>query len=275
MADPGEIRDGDDGEPSAWPDATVVARLRAGDERAARELYARLAPPLLREARRLHVQPGLQAEAVSDVLRAVCTTLARAERAVPASLLAYAARALHRHARLLEQHARAAHAPLHDALQVAEPDALFDSSNAGTDEELAGRTPHHALGQLVAALALLLTAEERQLLVWLADHVPQREIARWRGTSFGAMRGRIVRLREKARALAWRWIATRPPDERAQLARRLEIAGQPLVTPTLRASPRAGARPATRHDTPSTRATMRDPSTGASDDAAPQAADAD
>jgi hypothetical protein len=84
---------------------------------------------------------------------------------------------------------------------------------------------------MAAAIAESLTADERQVLAWLAEHVPQREIAAWCGVTYGAMRVRVTRLREKARAVARRWIATCPPDERASLTRLLEHAARPPLPP--------------------------------------------
>lgn len=231
--------------PAAWSDAELITHLRAREERAVAEFYERLMPPMLQVARRLRVQVALRREVVADVLRAVCTTLVRPERAVPTSLPAYVARALRRHVQLLDRLGRGAPEPLEEAWHIAAAPATMPWDAPATDADgVDGDTTAHVLGRLAVAVAAALTAEERQLLAWLAEHVPQREIARWRGVPYGAMRGRILRLREKARKLAWRWVASRPPDERARLTRRLELAARP-PRPRVRldaTSPSTGSR---------------------------------
>lgn len=211
--------------PATWTDAELLEGLRGRDERALRELYERLAPQLRREARRLQVQPALREEAVCDVLRAVYDALVRPGAASPKSLTAYAVRALQRRALLLERIARAAHAPLETAHRVA----AGESGDEHAPEDAASGDDR-PLQRLAMALASSLTADERQLLSWLAEHVPQREIARWRGVEFGAMRGRILRLREKARRIAWRWVESRPPGERATLEGHLARVARPSRT---------------------------------------------
>lgn len=213
-------------------DATLAAHVRAGDERAVAELYARLMPLLLHEARRLGVQPGLRREVAADVVRVLYFALVHPDRPAPRSLAAYAVRMLHRYRWLLRRVERSAA----DSLDAdggapvpapAEPEASDAPSTlpplddawlgAGSAAELR-RSP---LERLAAALAARLTAEERELLGWMADHVPQRTIAEWRGVPYEAMRKRIFRVREKARQIAESWIRGRPPDEQAWLLRHL------------------------------------------------------
>lgn len=237
--------------PSTWTEAELVRLLQAREERAAVELYERLRPPLRLVARRLKVEPAIREEVIADVLRAICVALGQPGREVPASLAAYAARALGRRVRLVEKRLRASPARLEEALHVR-----AERAPSTTDDDAATRPGR--LGELADALAAALTPDERQLLGWLADHVPQREIARWRGVSYVGMRGRILRLRERARKIAWRWVEGQPPDERTRLTRILRIASGAPRPPA--------ARPVRPPMRPSARSTAS--STGVSDDAA-------
>ena len=249
------------GRASAWSNAELLERMRASEERAVKEFYDRLLPGLRLHARRLRVQPALRDEVVADVIRALHATLSRPGRPAPESLPAYATRALERHVRRLEKQTREAPEVLEEALLVAaeaeEADDDEDAPRAGEANEGARR--RSGISALAAAVAAALTPDEQDLLVWLADFIPQRVIAEWRGVSYVGMRGRILRLRERAKKLAWRWVAERPPDERARLTRILERAAGPPPPPTMRRQ-RAPTRNPLRPTVPSP---------GASDDPAP------
>lgn len=215
--------------PAAWDDATLVAAVRAGDERAIAELYARLLPLLLHEARHLGVQPGLRREVAADVVRTVYFAIVHPGRPAPRSLAAYAVRALHRYRWLLRRMERraldsidAGAAAARSALDQADAtEAEGEQPSPGDGWFDAGTPQRTPVARLALALATRLTAGERQLLGWMADHVPYRTMAGWCGISYDAMHSRAARLREKARRIALAWIRERPPDEQARLLRHL------------------------------------------------------
>lgn len=252
----------------AWTpaqEAALVAAVQRGEERAMMVLYERYTPILRREAARLGVASSARGELVADALRGVVLALVRPGSTAPQSLAGYAIIAL-RHARQSgERQARRIEALeralRQDALAQATaehpPDALTEpvvdpsvrahtAGSPGDMEALATPDPvslppstryARVLAALTAAISARITAEEWQLLVWLADYVPQRDIGRWLGVSHGAVRVRVHRLRERLRAVAREFAKTLPLAEQRELDRFFRRAGMSLPsTPTRRAS---------------------------------------
>lgn len=227
------VPDPTDGVAAAWPDAVVVARLRARDERAAAELYARFAPLLLDEARRRRVDAGVRREVVMDTIGAAALVLMRSDTPVPGSLAGYLVTALRRRVLNLARGERLARLR---AADVEMPPRVGD-----TDAPHVVSAP---VARLARVLEQHLREDERQILMWLGDRVPQSEIAVWLGSTYGAVRVRVMRLRERLREIARRHAAALPPDERDELERFLR-----RVAPA-KSSPSADARRAsgdTRH----------------------------
>jgi DNA-binding CsgD family transcriptional regulator len=82
-----------------------------------------------------------------------------------------------------------------------------------------------ALQGLTDALDGVLTDEERQMLAWLGERVPQREIAAWLGIAHGTARQRVSRLRARLHRVATDYVATvRDQAERLELTRFLRRA---------------------------------------------------
>jgi DNA-binding CsgD family transcriptional regulator len=78
-----------------------------------------------------------------------------------------------------------------------------------------------------AALAARLTDAERQLLVWVAEEVPRRQIAEWLGENYEAVRKRVQRLARRLQGEARRHAAALPAAERHEFERFLRRAGHP------------------------------------------------
>jgi DNA-binding CsgD family transcriptional regulator len=78
-----------------------------------------------------------------------------------------------------------------------------------------------ALSPAIARLATVLGAElsegERQLLTWVGNAVPMREIAAWLGISYGTAKVRLSRLRSRLRVRALRHVSECEGAEREQL----------------------------------------------------------
>ena len=225
-----------DESPAAWSDATLVARLRERDERAAAELYARFAPLLMDEARRRRVDAASRSEVVMDTITQAAMVLLRSGTPVPGSLAGYLVTSLRRRVLNLVRDAQARARRLEAlAVEVGDPPAPDDAREA--------EPVPRAIAELARALEQHLKDDERQLLAWLGDRVPQREIAEWVGSSYGAVRVRVLRLRERLREVARRHAATLPPDERALLERYLSAVPPriPSRPPAARPSPSTGA----------------------------------
>lgn len=222
-----------DDAPATWSDDELVARLRAGSERAATELFARFAPLLREEARRRRVPPPHDAELAGDVLASAAMLLRRAGAAVPRSLAGYLVAALRRRALNLVRAERRAAA--REAALEGELASRVDPAPTGDEADASPAAP---LLALAAHLDATLDDGDRQLLHWLGDYVPQREMAAWLGVTHGAVRTRVSRLRQRLRAAAARWAATRDAPERRAIERFLQRVAPALPdapsTPTAR-----------------------------------------
>ena len=70
-----------------------------------------------------------------------------------------------------------------------------------------------------AGLSEALSDDERQLLVAVAENIPQREIAEWLGVSYAVARKRLERLRARLTDVAMRYANTLEPDDARELQR--------------------------------------------------------
>lgn len=184
--------------------------MRREEPAAFQEFFACFSPLLLREARRLGVQPALRDQVVLECLDDAAMALMQHTTPVPRSLAAYLAAALRhdvfnesrRERRGIAQGERAyRYAAGHQQRVVME--TCSESSlraSDGPDWEDVPLCP--ALERLAAALDAPLTDDERRILTWVGQWVPQTLIAEWLGISYGATRARVLRLRTRLRALA-------------------------------------------------------------------------
>ena len=115
-------------------------------------------------------------------------------------------------------------------------DALRASRGPGVEDQ--SLAP--AIERLALELERDLTADERQILAWLSQRVPQRQIAEWLGITHGAARVRVARLRARLTAAAVRHADRTEGPERTELDRFFGRLGLPVGRPP--ASGRAAAR---------------------------------
>ncbi len=80
--------------------------------------------------------------------------------------------------------------------------------------------------RLAELLSARLSDEERQLLAWVAEGVPQRVIAEWLGINREAAKKRIARLCRRLRGAATVLSAELPPETRREIDRLLHRAGE-------------------------------------------------
>ena len=241
----------------AWTsaqEAALTAAVQRGDERAMTALYERYTPILRREAARLGVQACDRGDLVSDTLRGVVLTLVRADSTTPQSLTGYAIIALrnaHGNGRRQSQRIAALERALRQDLlsqsTVEEPvEVTDDPPNVRSPDtpdvpcEPAGVQTRYSrvLAALTAAISARLSPDEWQLLAWLADYVPQRDMARWLGVSHGAVRVRVHRLRERLREVARGFASALPVLEQRELERFFRRAGMSLPSTPTRRVPR-------------------------------------
>ena len=140
-------------------------------------------------------------------------------------------------------------------------------SAAGCSEELlrASRGPDwestplpRAIERLSGRLSEALRPDERQLLVAVAENIPQREIAEWLGVSYVVARKRLERLRARLTEVAMHYANTLEPDDARELQRffrrcRARIGARDVVATTSETSDASSdafpceAEPPTRH----------------------------
>ncbi len=240
----------------ALGDAALARALGSGDAAAWAEFDARFRPLLEAYARRVRIPPGLWPQCVDEVLEDEAMRLADGAPP-PERLGAYLVRAAyHRLLRARRATARrdrryGAGAPGAGAAGGAErvvrsvcsaaalrgsggargadgAPAAWDD-DAGDDAGDDGSPASAVLARAAAALAARLTDAERQLLVWVAEQVPRRQIAEWVGDGYEATRKRIQRLTRRLQADARRVAAELPPAERHEFERFLRRAGRPAA----------------------------------------------
>lgn len=212
-------------------DAELVAAMRRGSYEALREFYARFEPLLARYAARAGVVSDSWEEDSHDVLSGVVLSLietgsrARA-RASVRDIHAYIQRAFRNH--FLDAKRSAVRREHRDtgatssAEETGERMALASCSESSVrassgeaGEELTGPSP--AIARLAAILDAELSPDERQMLTWVSNAVPMREIARWLGIGYSAAKVRLSRTRSRLRVRALRHVSECTGAEREEL----------------------------------------------------------
>jgi RNA polymerase sigma factor (sigma-70 family) len=218
----------------------LVAGLRAGWELAYAEFLHRFMPALAALAQRRGFSAGEARMLATEFLADASMRLGESARfPLPRSLRAYlvqsfrhrlamdargAGRRRRRLTGLLGDVAGGAERVVAEcsseyAIRAARGDTAFDD---GAVDHSRGDADRAAL---VDALLGAVSADERRILGCLAERLPQREIAERLGTSPGAMRNRIMRLRQRLRRLAASWANGRPAADSTPLSRLLRHDG--------------------------------------------------
>ena len=231
------------GPPVDWSgcdDAMLVAGLRAGWELAYAEFLHRFMPALAVLAQRRGFSAGEARMLATEFLADASMRLGESARfPLPRSLRAYliqsfrhrlamdargAGRRRRRLTGLVGDVAGGAERAVAEcsseyAIRAARGDTALDDVDADHSRGDADRAA------LVDALLDAMSADERHILGYLAERLPQREIAERLGTSPGAMRNRIMRLRQRLRRLAASWANDRPAADSTPLLRLLRHDG--------------------------------------------------
>lgn len=208
-------------------DAGLIAAMQRRDERAIDEFIVRYQRLLSDRARQWRASSLDVGDLISEVIEDVAVLIVNRRINPTRSLAAYVTKSFR--ARLAHM-ARADDARRTCVQRVAEPvpgapdSALAGSVSQGTlrasyGAESVTPSPSPALLRLASLLAENLANDERQILVWMSNYVPQRQICEWLGTSYAAGTQRIWRLRERLRASARRYAASFDPREQRELSR--------------------------------------------------------
>ncbi len=240
----------------ALGDAALARALGSGDAAAWGEFDARFRPLLEAYARRVRIPPALWPQCVDEVLEDEAMRLADGAPP-PEQLGAYLVRAAYhrmlraRRAATRRERRYGAGAPAAGGaaervvlsvcsaavLRASDGPRAADGAPAAWDDGGAeeggpgddGSPASAVLARAAAALAARLTDAERQLLAWVAEQVPRRQIAEWVGDGYEATRKRIQRLTRRLQTDALRLAAELPPAERHEFERFLRRAGRPAA----------------------------------------------
>ena len=224
---------------ASMDDGELLAAMRRDEARAFTEFVRRHHRLLLRYARVARLDREDADALTMEVIEDTVLRLVGVSAVEPRDVRAYMVRAFHhRYLNLrraakaregaMRSAARSGHAELDGQVVAAacSESALRDARPRHLDEERAP-TARGAVLRLGLALDAALSDDERRLLTWVGEHVPQRLIAEWLGVSFAAARQKLSRLRRRLRALADRHVAALDAEERCELEGVLRRTGVP------------------------------------------------
>lgn len=222
---------GEDGRRSEWyrrlEIAEVVDRLRAGDYWALREFVSRYRGLLMSHAERFGFDVEDARAVATEVLHDVARELIEARRVLPRSMDGYVVRCFRN--RVLNAVRDASRRGRPELACSADPGEVSPESDptgcseamlhsaAGPEWEPVSLNP--ALERLAALLDGGLSKNERHLLSWVSEFVPQSEIAAWLGISYAAARKQLERLRARLAATARAHAESLTGHERLELLR--------------------------------------------------------
>lgn len=201
----------------------LVERMRRDEPEAAFEFFFTFRPILLEEARRLRVQPALRRELVDECLDDIAMRLLQYTVPVPRSLAPYLVKAFryHRLKRLqseLRRQVRERHHAADDTLGATAVGTASEASLRDSAGPLADRAmPSQGVERLGTMVEEGLTPEEETIMSWVSHNVPQSDMAEWLGTTPGAVRTRVWRLRLRLKETSLQYAAAFTGRERREL----------------------------------------------------------
>jgi RNA polymerase sigma factor (sigma-70 family) len=215
---------------SALRDHDIVVAMRRGEPAAFEWFVERFHRIVLDYARRAGVADALERdELVSELLDDVAMQLMTRTGPLPQNPRLYLLsafrhkllnrkRARERRERMVAEAARAAYAC--DGVDGEGAAGCSEAMLRASRGEEWERTPlPRAIERLAGRLSEALLPDERQLLVAVAENIPQREVAEWLGVSYVVARKRLERLRARLTDVAMQYATTLEPDDARELQR--------------------------------------------------------
>jgi DNA-directed RNA polymerase specialized sigma24 family protein len=224
------------GSPRALTDAALIDAMRAAVPEAWAEFDARFRPLLERYAARVGIPRWDWSVCITEVLDDEALRLVERTSQMPQHLSAYLVRAvrnrfLQQKRASLRRQIRYAHATDADTTAEGVMTGLMSehTRRASQPPRVAEETAQgsSALTRFAEAIGTRLTAEERQMLVWVAEGVPRRVIAEWLGINREAAKKRVARLCRRLRDVAAEASARLPLEERREIDRMIRRASEP------------------------------------------------
>ena len=214
----------------AVKDYDIVVAMRRGEAVAFEHYIERFHRILLDYARRAGVAASERDEMVSELLDDVAIQLITRSAPLPQNPRMYLLAALRhkllnrkrgseRRRRVVSEAARAAYADRDPAAGESAAGCSEEMLRASHGPEWEGAPLPRVLERLAGRLSEALGDVERQLLVAVAENIPQREIAEWLGVSYAVARKRLERLRARLTDVAMQYANTLEPDDARELQR--------------------------------------------------------
>jgi DNA-directed RNA polymerase specialized sigma24 family protein len=219
----------------ALSDAALVDAMRASVPEAWSEFDARFRPLLERYAARIGIPRWEWSCCITEVLDDEALRLIERSREMPQQLSAYLIRAVRNRHLVLKRAAtrrdtRYASAAAADASPAGSVGPLVSEHTRRACEpprvSEERQTPPSGVTRLAELLSARLSEEERQMLAWVAEGVPQRVIGDWLGINREAAKKRIARLCRRLRGAAAELRGELPPETRREIDRLLYRAGE-------------------------------------------------
>lgn len=221
-------------------DAALVDAMREGTPEAWDEFDARFRPLLERYASRVGIPRWEWSTCITEVLDDEALRMVERVREMPQHLSAYLVRAVHnRHLALKRAALRRARRYAAAAEGLDEPERILrllvseHTRRACDPPRVAEETISEAsaIVRFAQLLSERLTENERQMLAWVAEGVPQRVVAEWLGINHEAAKKRIVRLCRRMRIAAAEMSGALPADVRREVDRLINRASATSHSP--------------------------------------------
>jgi DNA-binding CsgD family transcriptional regulator len=219
----------------ALSDVALVDAMRASVPEAWTEFDARFRPLLERYASRIGIPRWEWSCCITEGLDDEALQLIERSREVPQHMAAYLVRAVRNRHLALKRAAMRRDSRYARAAAVAEspegrlgPLVSEHTRRACEPPRVSEerQTPPSGVTRLAQLLSARLSDEERQMLAWVSEGVPQRVIGDWLGINREAAKKRIARLCRRLRGAAAALSAELPPDSRREIDRFLQRAGE-------------------------------------------------
>jgi len=216
----------------SYDDGALVRGIQHGDTAALQEFCARFRPVLLEQARRFHIPRPDRDAMVLGFLDDLAMKIVHGT--TPTALAGFVIRAFRNHAIDLYRRERIIQRELEEHAEMISGDRVVPygcsefttDTTSGTARELfADNTSSSAIARLAEYLMGRRTPTERQLLLWLSNRVPLRDIAEWMKISYTAAKVRAHRLRIKVAREAMAYLQTLDEPERSEVRRFLHRVG--------------------------------------------------
>jgi RNA polymerase sigma factor (sigma-70 family) len=192
----------------AMSNAELIAAVRQGSFEALREFYARFEPLLARYAVRAGISLESWEDDAHDVLSDVVLSLISDEKRARTKprddvrdIHSYIQRAFRN--RMLTAYRSAARRDQRDARAISCSESAVRASGGDNGD---ASTVSPAIARLAAVLDAELTSDERQMLTWVGNAVPMRDVASWLGINYSAAKVRLSRARSRLRERALRHV---------------------------------------------------------------------